>query len=174
VVITPPINGPAAAPIPPSPLITPNAHARLVMSLNHKGGEDVDRRDQQRRADALEHGVAEDQHSQIRRHRAEQRADPVERETPREALFPTPAVGQLAAGDHQDGHDQQEEGDRRLDALDGRVKIGADVVDHHVHVRAGEAADELGERERQDQPPRRRERTFWASHGRDATPVVTR
>src|SRR5207253_5117911 len=27
--------------------------------------------------------------------------------------------------------------------------------DLHVHVRAGEAADELGERERKDQPPRR-------------------
>jgi hypothetical protein len=30
--ITPPINGPAAAPIPPSPLITPNARARDVRS----------------------------------------------------------------------------------------------------------------------------------------------
>ncbi len=30
VVITPPISGPAAAPMPPSPLITPNAQARDV------------------------------------------------------------------------------------------------------------------------------------------------
>ena len=35
VVITPPINGPAAAPMPPSPLITPKAQARVVRSLNH-------------------------------------------------------------------------------------------------------------------------------------------
>ncbi len=35
VVITPPISGPAAAPIPPSPLMTPNAHAREVMVSNH-------------------------------------------------------------------------------------------------------------------------------------------
>ena len=35
VVITPPISGPAAAPMPPSPLITPNAQAREVRSLNH-------------------------------------------------------------------------------------------------------------------------------------------
>ena len=35
VVITPPINGPAAAPMPPSPLITPKAQAREVRSLNH-------------------------------------------------------------------------------------------------------------------------------------------
>ena len=35
VVIRPPINGPAAAPMPPSPLITPKAQARDVRSLNH-------------------------------------------------------------------------------------------------------------------------------------------
>ena len=34
VVMTPPINGPAAAPMPPSPLITPKAQAREVRSLN--------------------------------------------------------------------------------------------------------------------------------------------
>ena len=34
VVITPPINGPAAAPMPPSPLITPKAQARVVRSVN--------------------------------------------------------------------------------------------------------------------------------------------
>ena len=33
-VITPPINGPAAAPIPPSPLITPNAFARDSNDVN--------------------------------------------------------------------------------------------------------------------------------------------
>ncbi len=35
VAITPPINGPAAAPMPPSPLIAPKAQAREVRSLNH-------------------------------------------------------------------------------------------------------------------------------------------
>ena len=35
VVMMPPISGPAAAPMPPSPLITPKAHAREVRSLNH-------------------------------------------------------------------------------------------------------------------------------------------
>jgi hypothetical protein len=34
VVITPPINGPAAAPMPPRPLMTPNAQARVVISEN--------------------------------------------------------------------------------------------------------------------------------------------
>jgi hypothetical protein len=36
VVITPPMSGPAAAPIPPRPLITPKAQAREVMSLNQR------------------------------------------------------------------------------------------------------------------------------------------
>ena len=34
VAIRPPISGPAAAPIPPSPLIAPKAQAREVRSLN--------------------------------------------------------------------------------------------------------------------------------------------
>ena len=46
--------------------------------------------------------------------RRQQRADPVQHEASGEASFAAPAVGQLAAGDHQDRHDQQEQGDRRL------------------------------------------------------------
>ena len=34
VVMAPPISGPVAAPMPPMPLITPNAHARDFMSVN--------------------------------------------------------------------------------------------------------------------------------------------
>ena len=116
--------------------------------------EDVDRRDQERGADALEHRVAEDQHPEVRRDRADQGADSVQREAEGEAPLAAPAVGQLGARDHQDGHDQQEQRDRGLHALDGRVQVIADVRDHHVHVRAREAADELRERERKDQLPR--------------------
>ncbi len=61
---------------------------------------------------------------------------------------PAVAIGELAAGDHQRRHHQQEDRDRGLHALDGGVQVMADVVDHHVHVRARETADELGERER--------------------------
>ena len=57
VVITPPMSGPMAAPIPPIALITPKAHARDFKSVNEHGGEDVDRRDQQGRAHALEDRV---------------------------------------------------------------------------------------------------------------------
>ena len=113
--------------------------------------QDVDGRDQQRRPDALQHRVAEDQHAKPRRNRAQQRADPVQHEADGEAALAAPAVGQLAAGDHEDRHDQQEQGDRRLHSCHGRVEIGRDVVDHHVHVRAREAADELSEGERQQE-----------------------
>ena len=80
---------------------------------------------------------------------------PYSDQTPGEAALAAPAVGQLAAGDHQHGHDQQEQRDRGLHALHVRVQIVADVVDHHVHVRAREAADELRKRERSDERARR-------------------
>ena len=66
VVIRPPISGPAAAPMPPMPLITPNARAREVTSEQHRR-QDVDGRDQQRRADPFEDRVAEDQDAETRR-----------------------------------------------------------------------------------------------------------
>ena len=136
--------------------------------MNQQRGEDVDRRDQQRGANALEHRVAEDQHPEVRRDRADQGADAVQHQAPGEAPLAAPAVGQLAARDHEDGHDQQEQRDRGLDALDGRVQVIADVRDHHVHVRAREAADELGEGQRKDEAPRRSDRTLGSrdpAHG---------
>ena len=114
--------------------------------------EDVDGWDQQRRADALKDRVADDQDSQPGSGRAEQRADAIHGEADGKQPLPAVAVGQLAAGDHQRGHDQQEDRDRDLNALDGRVQVLAHVVDHHVHVRAGEAADELGEGKRNQRP----------------------
>ena len=53
---------------------------------------------------------------------------------PGEAPLPAVAIGQLAAGDHERRHDQQEDGDRDLHALHRGVQVLADVVDHHVHV----------------------------------------
>jgi hypothetical protein len=69
-------------------------------------------------------------------------ADPVQHEADREAALAPPTIAQLAGGDHQDRHDQQEQRDRRLHTLHGRVQILGDVADHHVHVRARETADE--------------------------------
>src|SRR3954465_14813781 len=79
VVMSPPISGPAAAPRPPKPLMTPNARARGEVA-EAQCCEDVDGRDKQGGADALQHRVAEDQHAEPRRHRAQQRTDPVEHE----------------------------------------------------------------------------------------------
>jgi hypothetical protein len=128
-------------------------------------GQDVDRRDQQRGADALEHRVAEDQHPEPRRRRADQGADPVQDESAGEAALAAPAVGQLAGRDHEDGHDQQEQGDRGLHPGHRGVEVVRDVVDHHVHVRAREAADELRERERSQEPPPRKDRLrrWWTA-----------
>ena len=72
-----------------------------------------------------------------------------------EAPLPAVAVGQLPAGDHQRRHHQQEDRDRDLHALHRGVQVRADVVDHHVHVRPGEAADELGQGQRHQRPSQR-------------------
>src|SRR6185437_11817121 len=52
----------------------------------------------------------------------------------------------------------QEQGDADLDALDVSVQVVADVVDHDVHVRAREAADELGQGQRHQHLLQRRSR----------------
>src|SRR4029077_2088145 len=122
------------------------------------GGEDVDGRDQQGGANALEDGVAQDQHAEPGRDGADYGADPVDQQPELEQPFAAVAVGQLAARDHQRGHHQQEQGDADLDALDVGVQVMADVVDHDVHVRPGEAADELGQGQRHQHLLQRRSR----------------
>src|SRR5690349_13695985 len=126
--------------------------------VEQQGGEDVDGRDQQGGADALEDGVAQDQHAEPGCGGAEDGTDPVDEEPELEQPFAAIAVGQLAARDHQRGHHQQEQGDADLDALDVGVQVVADVVDHDVHVRARETADELGQGQRHQHPPQRRSR----------------
>ena len=78
VVISPPISGPAAAPIPAAPLIEPNARARDSVSLKYNVAEDVDRRDHQSRADALEGRVADDQHAEAGGESGDHRAGAVD------------------------------------------------------------------------------------------------
>ena len=82
-VMRPPISGPAAAPIPPAALMAPNARAREVTVGEQQRGQDVDGRDEQRRADALEDRVAEDEHAETGGDRAEQRTDAVQHESDR-------------------------------------------------------------------------------------------
>ena len=121
--------------------------------------QDVDGRDQQRGADALQDGVADDQDTQAGGGRAEQGADAVDDQAGGEAPLAAIAVGQFAAGDHQRRHHQQEDRDGDLHALHRGVQVLADVVDHYVHVRAGEAADELGQGQRNQRPAQRARRS---------------
>ncbi len=111
--------------------------------------EDVDGWDQEGGAHTLENRVTEDQDPQPGRDGTEHRTHRVNGETQREAPLPPPSVRQLAAGDHEGRHHQQEQRDRDLHALDRGVQVLADVIDHDVHVRTGEATDELRQSEGQ-------------------------
>ena len=95
-------------------------------------------------------------HAQPRGDGAKHGPDRVDRQPHREAALSAPLLGQFAARDHERGHDQQEERDGDLDALDRGVKVLADAVDHDVHVRTGETADELRQGQRQEHAPQRR------------------
>ena len=173
-VMSPPISGPVAAPMPADRVDRAERPGPRGDLGEQHGGQDVDGRDQQRRADALEDRVADDEHRQAGSDRADQRADAVHREADVETPLAAVAIGQLAARDHERRHDQQEDRDRELHALHGRVQVLADVVDHDVHVRAGEAADELGEREGNQHPAqgaRRPSRRDLLGH---ALPAFTR
>ena len=78
--------------------------------------EDVDGRDQQRRADALEHRVAEDQHAEPGETALSSAPIPYStRPAVKQRLRPQRSVS-LLHGDHEDRHDQQEQRDRRLHA----------------------------------------------------------
>jgi hypothetical protein len=85
--------------------VTPEIQVRVAGfgpeegSLKRSVVRNVDGRDQQGGADALQHRVAEDQHPEPRRHRAQQRADPIEHEADREAPFAAPTIAQPAARD---------------------------------------------------------------------------
>jgi hypothetical protein len=74
-----PVKGPAAAPTPAIPLITPKARARRdIVEGNCR--EDVDGRYQQAGADTLEHRVAEEQHAEVGGQRAQKGAASEQRE----------------------------------------------------------------------------------------------
>ena len=76
-----------------------------------------------------------------------------------------PPIPELAAGDHQCRHAQQEQRDRGLHAVRRRVEVFADAGDRDVHVRAGETGDELGQGERNQHPPRRNARPLFCRPG---------
>ncbi len=117
--------------------------------------QDVDRRDHQRRADALEERVADGQQHDALGQQREHRADPVDDQAADEAVLAPPDVGQLAARNHQGGHRQREQRDRGLHATDCGVEVLRDRADRDVHVGGRVARDELRERQWQDHRPAR-------------------
>ena len=130
-VMAPPINGPAAAPMPPIALMTPNARALELTSVNSRW-QYVNRRDEQRGADSLQDGVADDECAEIGGDRAEQGSDSVENEPNREAALAPEAIGSICRRGSSGCHDQQKDRNGDLDALHRRVQVRADVVDHHI------------------------------------------
>ena len=122
------------------------------------GDQDVDGRDHQRRAHALQQRVPDDQLRESLRQRRQQAADGVDAQADHEAAFAAPDVGQLAARDHQRRHREGEQRDRRLHPGHGRAQVCGDRADRHVHVRGRVTGDELRQRQRQNHRPGRRAR----------------
>ena len=127
--------------------------------------EDVDGRDQQRRCRHLRGSSCRGSGRRDRatRRSATRRSRRPTRPMVKHRLRPHRSVS-LPPGIMKRRHHEQEDRDRDLHALHGRVEVLADVGDHHVHVRAREAADELREGERDEDLPQRRPVLFAAAH----------
>ena len=80
------------------------------------GDERDDRRQDQRRADALEERPAEEQDRQVLRERGRERAAAVDHAADRERALAADHRADLRAGDHQRRHHERVRGDRALDA----------------------------------------------------------
>ncbi len=99
-------------------------------------GQYINRWDHQRGANAFEERIAEYQYPQPRSERRDQRAEAIDDQAKLEAELATPDVRQFAARDHQCGHGEREEGDRRLDALYVCIQVLRNVIYRHVHIGA--------------------------------------
>ena len=86
------------------------------VALEVRGDERDDRGQDQRRADALQARPADQQHGEARRDRRDERAAAVDDAADREGALATDDLADLAAGDHQRGHHERVERDRRLDS----------------------------------------------------------
>jgi hypothetical protein len=126
---------------------------RALLAVVVGGDQRRDRRDHERRAQALDQRPADQQHGQVRAERRRQRADPVDRQPDREDPVAAQDVAELRADEHERCHHQRVGGDRELDALDRRVQIGHDLRDRDVHDAAVEHHHELRRSEYDDRHP---------------------
>ena len=92
---------------------------------------------------------SEQQHAEVRRDGGGERPAAVDDAPDRECTLAADDLTDLPAGDHQRGHHQRVERDRRLDPGHGRADILGDRGDRHVHHRAVEHHQELARAQRQ-------------------------
>ena len=128
--------------------------ARAVGLPEVRRDERHDRRHDQHRAEAFEERPADDQHRQVRGQRRRQRSAGVDDAPDRERALPADDLADLAAGDHQGGHHQRVQRDRRLDPGDRRPDVAGDRGDRRVHDGRVQGHDELPRRQRQQDDPR--------------------
>ena len=145
------------------------------------GDERDDRRQDQRGADALEEGPADQQDGEARRQRRRQRPCAVDHAADRERPLAADDRPDLGAGDHQRRHHERVGGDRALDPGHGRSDVLGDRRDRDVHDAAVQRHQELRRREGQENELRaaagllgglsRRDR-LRSRHGENCAPPV--
>jgi len=111
--------------------------------------QNIDGRDQQRRAHAFQQGIAKSQEAQTLGERGDQRSQAVNGEAEHETEFAAPDIRQLAAGDHQGRHGEGKEGDGPLNTAHIRSQVLGYDADGDVHVGGGVTTNELGKRKRE-------------------------
>ena len=120
---------------------------RALLSRVGRGDQRDDRGHDQRRADSLDQGPADQEHGEVRAQRGGERAQPVDGQPDRERPVAPDDVTELRSREHQRGHHERVGGDRQLNARDRRVQVRDDLRDRHVHDAAVEHHHELGRRE---------------------------
>jgi hypothetical protein len=143
---------------------------RAVRAPVVAGREGDHRRQHERRADSLQNGPAGHERGHAPRRGGERRAARVDDDADLERPLAPPHVAELAAGQHQRGHDQRVERDHRLDRRDRGVEVLDQLGDGDVHHRLVQHHQELGRRKDDEDSPllHRRPRSIAASLTRRA------
>ncbi len=123
------------------------------------------RRQEERRAEAADHGPEDDDREQALRQHHRERAGGVTDQADDERPLPADQIADLAADQDERRRDERLERDRRLDSARGRVQILDDGRDRHVHQRRVDDEDEHRHRQ-QDREQAAAARLFSGCRGR--------
>ncbi len=146
-----------------------------VLALVAGGRERRDRGDDHDRPEALHARPPDQQHPEVRAEGREQRSNAVDRQPDGERLPPTEDVAELRPHQHERGHDQRVQRDRRLHPLDGGVQILDDLRDRDVHHARVEHHHELGRRQhREGNPFAHVKSPYWVGLGRPTAWIARR